>query len=62
MLEGRWAMSLTTKRPSRGQSESVERAAERLGGGGVEKRIVADVPEHIHRQMRMRCLARDGVT
>lgn len=51
-------MSLTTKRPSRGESESVERAAQRLGGESAEKRIVADVPEHVHRQMRMRCLER----
>lgn len=31
-------------------------AAEKLGGG--EKRIVADVPEHIHRQVRVKCLER----
>jgi hypothetical protein len=31
-------------------------ASEKLGDG--EKRIVADVPERIHRQVRMRCLER----
>ncbi len=51
-------MSLTTKRPSRAHGESVERAAQRLAGGAGQKRIVADVPEHVHRQMRMRCLER----
>jgi len=34
----------------------VKEAAEKLGDG--EKRIVADVPEHIHRQVRMKCLER----
>ena len=50
-------MSLSIKKPSDEQSERVVRdAARRLGAG--EKRIVADVPEHIHRQMRVRCLER----
>jgi hypothetical protein len=50
-------MSLTVKRPSREREEqNVERAAQRLGAG--EKRLVADVPEHIHRQVKMRCLER----
>ena len=50
-------MSLSLKKPSREQLErTATKAAERLGGG--EKRIVADVPEHIHRQVRVRCLER----
>lgn len=52
-------MSLTMKRPSGPRDgETVERAAQRLAGGAAEKRIVADVPEHVHRQVRMRCLER----
>ena len=31
-------------------------AASKLGEG--EKRIVADVPEHIHRKVRLKCLER----
>ena len=68
-------MTLTMKKPGREREEqAVERAAQRLAGG--EKRIVADVPERIHRAVKMRCLergvlvrdyilellARDGVT
>ena len=68
-------MGLSLKKPSRDRSEKrTKAAAERLGDG--EKRIVADVPEHIHRQVRLRCLergvlvrdyvlellARDGIT
>jgi hypothetical protein len=50
-------MGLSLKKPSREQSErSAKKAAARLGDG--EKRIVADVPEHIHRQVRVRCLER----
>jgi hypothetical protein len=50
-------MGLSLKKPSREQSEKhTKAAAERLGDG--EKRIVADVPEQIHRQVRLRCLER----
>ena len=44
-------MGLSLKTPSRERSEKrAKAAAEKLGEG--EKRIVADVPEHIHRQVR----------
>ena len=50
-------MVLSVKRPSRERSEKrAKAAAEKLGGG--EKRIVADVPENIHRQVRVKCLQR----
>ncbi len=50
-------MTLSLKKPSRERSEQdAQRAAEKLARG--EKRIVADVPEHIHRQVRVRCLER----
>jgi hypothetical protein len=50
-------MGLSIKKPSRERSEKrTKAAAEKLGGG--EKRIVADVPEQIHRQVRVRCLQR----
>jgi hypothetical protein len=50
-------MSLSLKKPSREQDEARAKAtAQKLGDG--EKRIVADVPEHIHRQVRMKCLER----
>jgi hypothetical protein len=50
-------MGLSLKKPSRERSEKrVRSAAEKLGDG--EKRIVADVPEHVHRQLRVRCLER----
>ena len=50
-------MSLTFKKPGRERKEqAVERAAQRLGAG--EKRIVADVPERIHRLVKMRCVER----
>jgi hypothetical protein len=38
------------------RADSAKAAAEKLGAG--EKRIVADVPEHIHRQMRVKSLER----
>jgi hypothetical protein len=50
-------MGPSLKKPSRERSEKrAKAAAEKLGDG--EKRIVADVPEHIHRQVRVRCLER----
>jgi hypothetical protein len=50
-------MGLSIKKPSRERSEKrTKAAADKLGGG--EKRIVADVPEEIHRQVRVRCLQR----
>jgi hypothetical protein len=50
-------MGLSLKKPSRDRSgKRTKAAAERLGDG--EKRIVADVPEQIHRQVRLRCLER----
>jgi hypothetical protein len=50
-------MGLSLKKPSRERSEKrVKAAAEKLGEG--EKRIVADVPESIHRQVRVKCLQR----
>ena len=50
-------MALSLKKPSRERSEKrAKDAAEKLGAG--EKRIVADVPEHIHRQVRVKCLQR----
>jgi hypothetical protein len=50
-------MSLSLKKPSHERSEErAKAAAEKLGEG--EKRIVADVPEHVHRQVRMKCLER----
>ena len=51
------SVGLSLKKPSRERSEKrTKEAAEKLGEG--EKRIVADVPEHIHRQVRVRCLQR----
>ncbi len=50
-------MGLSLKKPSRERNEMrTKAAAEKLGAG--EKRIVADVPEHIHRQVRVKCLER----
>jgi hypothetical protein len=50
-------MGLSLKKPSRERSEKrTKAAAEKLSAG--EKRIVADVPEHIHRQVRVKCLQR----
>ena len=50
-------MGLSLKKPSREKSKKqTKKAAAKLGEG--EKRIVADVPEHIHRQVRVRCLQR----
>ena len=50
-------MGLSLKKPSRERSEKRARAAaDKLGTG--EKRIVADVPERIHRQVRVKCLQR----
>jgi hypothetical protein len=48
---------MSLKKPSRERSEKRARtAADKLGEG--EKRIVADVPERIHRQVRVKCLQR----
>ena len=48
---------MSLRKPSRERSEKrAKTAAEKLGEG--EKRIVADVPEHIHRQVRVKCLQR----
>lgn len=50
-------MALSLTKPSRERSaKRTKAAADKLGAG--EKRIVADVPEHIHRQLRVRCLER----
>ena len=50
-------MSLSLKKPSREKTaRSAKKAAGKLGEG--EKRIVADVPEHIHRLVRVKCLQR----
>jgi hypothetical protein len=50
-------MVLGLKKPNRDRSEKRAKAvAEKLGDG--EKRIVADVPDHIHRQVRVKCLQR----
>jgi hypothetical protein len=50
-------MGLNLKKPGKERSERrAKAAAEKLGDG--EKRIVADVPERIHRQVRMKCLQR----
>ena len=50
-------MGLSLKKPSRDRGEQrAKAAAEKFGDG--EKRIVADVPEQIHRQVRLRCLER----
>ncbi len=50
-------MTLTFKKPSRERAEQEAReGALKLGAG--EKRIVAEVPEGIHRQLKMRCLER----
>jgi hypothetical protein len=45
------------KRPSKERHERSGEHAARLSPS-TEKRVVADVPEHIHRQLRMRCLER----
>jgi hypothetical protein len=56
-------MGLSLKKPSRERSEKrTKAAADKLGAG--EKRIVADVPEHIHQQvwaqrLERRVIARD---
>ncbi len=50
-------MGLSLKKPSRERNEKRAKvAAEKLGEG--EKRIIADLPEHIHRQVRVKCLQR----
>jgi|CZKU01.1.fsa_nt_gi hypothetical protein len=50
-------MGLSLRKPSRERSEKrTKAAAEKLGEG--EKRIVADVPEQVHRQVRLRCMER----
>jgi len=50
-------MTLSLKKPSRERDERrAQSAAAKYGDG--EKRIVADVPARIHRQLRMRCLER----
>jgi hypothetical protein len=50
-------MGLSLKKPSRERTEKRAKAgAAKLGEG--EKRIVADVPERIHRQLRVKCLER----
>jgi predicted DNA binding CopG/RHH family protein len=50
-------MALSLKKPSKERNErKTKKAAAKLGDG--EKRVVADVPEHIHRQVRIRCLTR----
>jgi hypothetical protein len=50
-------MGLSLKKPSKERSEKrTKAAAAKLGEG--EKRIVADVPERVHRQLRVRCLER----
>jgi hypothetical protein len=50
-------MGLSLKKPSREHGAKRAKAdAERLGAG--EKRIVVDVPEDIHRQVRLKCLQR----
>lgn len=51
------ARVLSIKKPSRErEAKQVRSAAAKLGRG--EKRIVADVPENIHRHMRARCFER----
>jgi hypothetical protein len=45
-------VALSTKRPTKETAKAVAKI------GTAEKRIVADVPEHIHRQVRLRCLER----
>ncbi len=47
-------MALSLKKPSREQSAKA--AADKIGKR--EKRIVADVPEPIHRQVKLRCIDR----
>jgi predicted DNA binding CopG/RHH family protein len=51
-------MALSLKKPSKEErsERKTKKAAAKLGDG--EKRIVADVPEHIHRQVRIKCLQR----
>ena len=49
-------MTLSLKKPSRERDERAQTAAAKYGDG--EKRIVADVPTQIHRQVRVRCLER----
>ncbi|MEO7110263.1 MAG: hypothetical protein ABI183_07495 [Polyangiaceae bacterium] len=50
-------MALSLKKPSKERSErKTNKAPAKLGDG--EKRIVADVPERIHRQVRIKCLTR----
>ena len=48
-------MGLSLKKPSRAPSDSGTHGAVLAGG---DKRIVADVPERIHRALRLRCLER----
>ena len=47
-------MALSQKRPSRG--ENAKAAASKIAAR--QKRIVADVPESIHRQLKTRCFER----
>jgi len=50
-------MTLSLKKPSRERADARTRAGAVKFGTG-EKRIVADVPARIHRQLRIRCLER----
>jgi len=50
-------MTLSLKKPSRERTaQRARKAAVKYGDG--EKRIVADVPERVHRLLRIRCLER----
>jgi hypothetical protein len=49
-------VGLSLKKPSRGSEKRTRAAVEKFGER--EKRIVADVPERIHRQVRVRCIER----
>jgi hypothetical protein len=49
-------MGLSLKKPTARSEARNKAVAEALAQG--EKRIVADVPERIHREVRLRCLER----
>jgi hypothetical protein len=50
-------MGLSLKKPTTARNETRTKAVAAALAEG-EKRIVADVPERIHRQVRLRCLER----
>ena len=51
-------MALSVKKAESTNEARCGRRQPRKSSAAGEKRIVADVPEHIHRQVRVKCLQR----